>query len=85
MMRYAVILAPAAERQLGKLDWQISRRLTEAMAALGEQPRPSGCKKLKALEAWRVRVGDYRIIYQIKDDRLVVLVVRLGHRRDVYD
>ncbi len=84
-MPYAVTLSSAAERQLEKLDPSISRRLTDAMAKLAAQPRPSGCKKLTGIDAWRIRVGDYRVVYQIRDERLLVLVIRIGHRREVYD
>lgn len=84
-MTYAVTLSPAAERQLTKLDRSVARRITAALTKLGDSPRPPGCKKLTGLDAWRIRVGDYRVIYQIHDDRLIVLVVRIGHRREVYE
>jgi len=84
-MAHLVTLSSAAEKQLRKLDRSIARRITEAMTRLAEQPRPTGCKKLTGLDAWRIRIGDYRVIYQIFDDRLVILVVRIGHRREVYD
>jgi len=84
-MSYAVLLSSAAERQLGKLDRSVARRMTDAMTRLADQPRPPGCKKLAGLDAWRIRVGDYCVVYEIHDARLVVLVVRIGHRREVYD
>jgi mRNA interferase RelE/StbE len=52
--------------------------------ALEADPRPSGCKKLTNSELWRIRVGDYRVVYSIEDAKLVVLVVRVGHRREIY-
>ena len=61
------------------------RRIADAMTRLADQPRPPGCKKLTGIDAWRIRVGDFRVVYEIHDDRLLVLVVRIGHRREVYD
>jgi mRNA interferase RelE/StbE len=84
-MRWTVSLLPSAAKQLAKLDHSIRRRVADAIAALADGPRPPGCKKLVGLDAWRIRVGDYRVVYQIEDDQLVVLVVRIGHRREVYD
>jgi mRNA interferase RelE/StbE len=55
-----------------------------AIRNLSANPRPAGCKKLKGLDAWRIRVGDYRVIYEIHDDVLVVLVIRVAHRGEVY-
>jgi mRNA interferase RelE/StbE len=76
---------PAAAAQLRKLDRGIARRIGEAITDLGNNPRPPGSKKLVGVDAWRIRIGDWRVIYQIHDDRLIVLVVRVGHRRDIYD
>jgi mRNA interferase RelE/StbE len=56
----------------------------QAIGQLADNPRPVGCKKLKGMSAWRIRVGDYRVVYEIHDDVLVVLVVRVAHRREVY-
>lgn len=56
----------------------------DRIAALADDPRPHGCEKLSALERYRIRVGDYRIVYAVEDAELVVWVVRIGHRRDVY-
>jgi mRNA interferase RelE/StbE len=84
-MRYSVSVLPPAAKQLAKLDPQIRKRVDHAITALADNPRPTGSKKLVGVDAWRIRVGDWRIIYQIHDDRLIVLVVRVGHRRDVYD
>jgi mRNA interferase RelE/StbE len=66
------------------LERPIRQRIANALAALSENPRPHGCIKLQGLEAYRIRVGSYRIIYEIHDDHLLVLVVDVGHRRDVY-
>lgn len=82
---YAVEFLPSAARALGKLDVSVQRRLARAVDHLADEPRPPGAVKLRGSEdVWRVRVGDYRIVYRIEDDRLLVLVVIVGHRRDVY-
>ncbi len=85
-MTYRVVVAPAALRQLRKLDPPARRRIQAAIELLAEQPRPSGAKELAGGEGeWRVRTGDYRIVYEIHDSVLHVLVVAVGHRRDIYE
>jgi mRNA interferase RelE/StbE len=83
---YRVLLRPAAQRFLRKLrDRSLTARLVAAMRELATQPRPVGCDKLVGTEdLYRIRVGDYRIIYQVRDELLLVLVVKIGHRREVY-
>ncbi len=84
-MTYRVLVAPAAVHQLRKLDAAAARRVQAAIELLSEHPRPSGAKKLVGGDSeWRVRTGDYRIVYEIHDDVLLVLVVAVGHRRDMY-
>ena len=84
-MTYRIEVAPAAAHQLRKLDPAARRRVQAAVELLAEQPRPSGAKKLLGGDGeWRVRTGDYRIIYEINDRVLLVLVVAIGNRRDVY-
>jgi mRNA interferase RelE/StbE len=83
--RYKIELRPAAARALRKLDPQVARRVQAAIALLAEDPRPPASKPLRGRPAWRVRVGDYRIIYTIEDDVLLIVVVTLGHRRDIYE
>jgi mRNA interferase RelE/StbE len=83
--RYSIHLAPSAERDLAALDKPIQRRVVARIDSLSDNPRPAGVKKLQGEpNAWRVRVGDYRIVYTIENDLLVILVVKVGHRRDVY-
>jgi len=82
---YRIELRPAAARALRKLDPQVRRRVQGAIAMLAQDPRPPGARALQGRPGLRVRVGDYRIIYTVEDDVLLVVVVRLGHRRDVYD
>jgi len=82
---YRIELRPSAARALRKLDPQVRRRVQGAIAMLAQDPRPPGARALQGRPGLRVRVGDYRIIYTVEDDVLLVVVVRLGHRRDVYD
>ncbi len=82
---YRVEFASRAQRMFRNLPADVQRRLDPAIQALSQNPRPSGCKKLSGEESvWRIRVGDYRIIYQIRDNELLVLVVKVGHRREIY-
>lgn len=83
-MTYAVEILRSAQRQLARIDRQDHHRIIDAILALASNPRPPKCKKLSGRPAWRIRVGPYRIIYEIHDGRLVVLVVAIGHRREVY-
>jgi mRNA interferase RelE/StbE len=83
-MSYRIEVAPAAVRQLRTLDRGAQRRVQAAIELLAGEPRPNGAKKLAGGEGeWRVRTGDYRIVYQIHDNVLLVLVVAVGHRRDL--
>lgn len=83
-MTYRIELRPAAVRALKQVGHQDRDRIRGAIALLGEDPRPPGAKALRGRPGLRVRVGDYRIIYVVDDDVLVIVVVTLGHRRDVY-
>ncbi|WP_313545017.1 type II toxin-antitoxin system RelE family toxin [Leifsonia aquatica] len=84
-MTYRIDIAPAALREIKKLEPQAKRRVQATIELLAETPRPPAAKPLIASGgAWRVRVGDYRVIYDIHDDRLVILVLRAGHRREIY-
>jgi mRNA interferase RelE/StbE len=82
---YAVELLPSAARALADLDERIRRRIARRIDRLAQEPRGGGAAKLRgADDVWRVRVGDYRILYQVEDERLVILVIRIAHRRGVY-
>lgn len=83
-MSYSVRLTAAAERQLRWLSGHVQERLVRALALLELEPRPAGCRKLTGESLYRVRVGDYRIVYEVRDRELLVLVLRVAHRRDVY-
>lgn len=84
-MTYLVEIAPAASRQLRKLDGAARRRVRTAIDLLASDPRPANASKLKGgADEWRVRTGDYRIVYDIDDGVLRVLVLAVGHRREIY-
>ncbi len=84
-MTYTVEFTRKANKALLKLPSEVQQRLVRAAEELEEDPRPHGTKKLKGEDdLYRIRVGDYRILYTIEDDKLIVLVVRVGHRKDVY-
>ena len=84
-MAYTVVLSPVARKQLLKLPSVTAKRIEKAIAALTDNPRPKGAKKLKgADDLYRIRMGNYRVIYQVQDRALVVLVVKIGHRQGVY-
>ncbi|WP_428662629.1 type II toxin-antitoxin system RelE family toxin [Runella sp.] len=85
MPKYEVEITQYAERQFRKIDRQHWNSLRQAIKLLGEEPRPFGYKKLKGREAYRIRMGDYRVIYEIFDKKLVVQVIEIGHRREIYD
>ena len=84
-MTYEVALAPAATRQLRKFDPQVRRRVQAAIELLATEPRPPAATRLVGgAGEWRVRTGDYRIVYEIEEERLLVLVLSAGHRREIY-
>jgi mRNA interferase RelE/StbE len=84
-MKYTVRLNTRVGKVLDRLPPDIRRRLVRRLEALEDNPRPRGVEKLAGVdELYRVRIGTYRIVYAIRDRELVVIVVRIGHRRDVY-
>lgn len=85
MTKYRIELRPAALRALKQIHPKDRERIHGAIALLASDPRPPKASALSGRPGFRVRVGDYRIIYTVHDDVLLVVVVTLGHRRDVYD
>lgn len=83
-MTYQVNFAKAASKQLSSLPLSVQRQLQPIIDALSLDPRPSGVKKLKGSARYRIRSGDYRVIYEIQDQALIVLVVEVGKRDQVY-
>ena len=85
MRKFTVHFKPSADRQLQRLPAAVQKRIVAEVAALAENPRPAGVVKLVGDDnLWRLRIGDYRVVYEIHDARLVVLVLRVAHRKDVY-
>ena len=83
-MNYAVSILRRAQKELGQLSSPSFERVCDAIRSLGDSPRPPGCRKLVGRDGWRIRVGDYRVIYEIDDPARTVLVLHVGHRRDIY-
>ena len=81
---YRLEVSHAAHRQVHKLPSETRERINQAIARLAEEPRPSGTKKLTGREGYRIRTGDYRILYQIDDNSKVVIIYRVMARGDVY-
>lgn len=84
MGKYSVLIKPTVEKQLDDVPKKILRQILSRISNLAENPRPSGSEKLSRQERYRVRQGDYRIIYGIDDRSRVVEVVKVGHRREIY-
>ena len=85
MARYNVEIASTAEKQLRKLPADARRRVAQSMLALGEEPYPPGSRKLTGYDdVFRIRVGVYRIIYSVSGRKLVIIVLKIGHRKDIY-
>ncbi len=84
-MSYAIEVTRAAQRDLRRLDPQTRDRVLAAIQLLGIEPRPPAAKPLVERPEWRIRIGDYRVLYLILADRLVIQVVRVRHRSHVYD
>jgi mRNA interferase RelE/StbE len=83
-VKYTVLILRRAQKELAQLSLESYARVRDATRALAQDPRPHGCLKLTAREGWRVRVGDYRVVYEIDDQQRTVTVLHVGHRREVY-
>ena len=86
MANYSVEIKQSAQRELDALDDSLFARIDRKILALSDNPRPSGCKKLRGYrDLWRIRVGDWRVVYMIDDAAKTVSVMRIAHRRHVYE
>jgi mRNA interferase RelE/StbE len=84
-MNYDLVFKPRASQELEQLPPVVVKRVRPAIAKLMNDPRPPGCKKLSGSDnAWRLRIGDYRILYEVHDDELLVRVFRISHRKEAY-
>ena len=84
MPNYQVVLTKTAQKQLKQLPSGVAQRIEDKLIELEENPRPSGCTKLTSRDAYRIRVGNYRVIYEVSDGILIVTVIRIAHRRNSY-
>ena len=85
MAGYDVFIKPSALKELEAVDSKKDRqRIVRVILSLAEEPRPSGCLKLSGRDKYRIRSGQYRIVYAVEDAGLVVSIVKIGHRREVY-
>lgn len=84
MADYSVYLREDVNKDLRRIPQVDVARIMQRIESLGDDPRPPGAEKLSTRERWRIRQGDYRIVYEIQDRVLTVWVVKVGHRRDVY-
>ena len=84
MASYRLLIKPSAAKELEGLPRKDRSRVVARMQGLSDQPRPPGCEKLTGHDLFRVRQGKYRILYEVQDHDLVVIVFKIGHRRDVY-
>ncbi|WP_345083459.1 type II toxin-antitoxin system RelE/ParE family toxin [Nemorincola caseinilytica] len=85
MRRYSISITKTAQKQLDKLPDAIAEQLIVLIQLLADDPRPSGCKKLKGRSGYRVRKGNYRVIYDVYDSVLVIDVIAIGDRKDIYE
>lgn len=84
MTPYRVVIKRSATKEIERLPVEARARVVDAIGALASEPRPRGCEKLSAQERYRIRVGDHRVVYSVADETVTVVVVKVGHRRDVY-
>lgn len=84
-MRYNVVIAISARKDIKRLDGTAQGRINKAIASLADNPRPPGCRKMVgSISLWRIRVGDYRVVYNVEHDIITVHVIKVGHRKDIY-
>lgn len=84
MPDYTIVLSKRATKQLDKLPDNIADPILGAIGSLASNPRPNSCKKLKGRNGYRIRIGNYRVIYEVFENELLIDVVALGHRKDIY-
>jgi mRNA interferase RelE/StbE len=83
-MTYKISIFRRAQKQLAKIPSSDYKKVKQAILNLAHDPRPEGSKKLKGRPGWRIRQGNYRVIYEIQDDQLIILVLDIGDRKDIY-
>jgi len=83
-MSYNILILPRAQKELAQLPAKVYEQVRDSIRILSQNPRPHSCLKLTGRDGWRVRVGNYRVIYEIDDKQQTVTILHVGHRRDVY-
>lgn len=83
-MTYQLQIKRNAQKALAKIPQPYQKNIINAIYRLADSPFPIACKKLTGKEAWRIRVGDYRVIYEVKDSQLIIFVIDIGHRKEIY-
>ena len=84
MAKYELVIRPSVSKDVKSIPASDLKKILLRMEALRDNPRPQGSVKLSGMEYYRIRYGDYRIVYEIEDNRLIVVVVKVGHRREIY-
>jgi len=82
---YNIEIKASAQKELKKLPDKELKKIIEKISSLAINPRPTGCKKLSGDEKYRIRIGNYRVLYSIEDEILVIFIAKVGHRKDVYE
>jgi mRNA interferase RelE/StbE len=81
---YSLLILKIAQKELANLPVKVYQRIRTEIIELAKNPRPYGCKKLTGRDGWRIRVGDYRILYEIDDNLQKITILHIGHRKDIY-
>ncbi len=84
MAKFKIFFRQSAGKELGSLPKAVLQRIIRRIESLANDPRPTGCEKLSGQEWYRIRQGDYRIVYSIQDDELTIWIIKIGHRKDIY-
>jgi mRNA interferase RelE/StbE len=84
MPDYKIVITKTAQKQLNELPYSAAEKLITTIKELAQNPRPSGYKKLKGRDGYRLRKGNYRILYEIRDTTLIINVIAIGHRKNIY-
>ncbi len=83
-MTFAIQIKRNAQKALAKIPLPFQKNIIDAIYKLAENPHPNGCKKLTGKEAWRIRISDYRVIYEVNNNQLLIFVIEVGHRKEIY-
>ena len=84
MAKYEIVFKRSVAKDLRKIPSKDLSRILKVIEQLADNPRPAGFEKLSSQERYRIRQGDYRVLYEIKESRLILIIVKVGHRRDIY-